>query len=85
MPNMTPIQQLNRDLAHKLTEEAKQDPQSPYTGKKVGIANGRIVVVSEDWDDVGEQLRQAEPDPAKRCCVDIGGDYSGVHEIWSVR
>ena len=46
---MQTIQQLNRDLADKLVAEAKQNPQSPYAGKKVGIAHGRVVVVSDDW------------------------------------
>ena len=53
-------------------------------GKKVGIANGKVVVVSDDWDDLAERLRQAEPDVRKRYCIEIGRDYSGVHEIWGV-
>jgi hypothetical protein len=79
------IQELNRRLADKLVENAKQDPESPYAGKKVGIANGQIVVVSDDWDEVGRQLRQAEPDGSKRYCIEIGADYGGVHEIWGFR
>lgn len=79
---MTTIQQINRDLADKLIAEAKQNPHVSHAGKKVGIANGRVVVVSDDWDEVGRQLRQAESDPAKRYCVEIGADYDGVHEIW---
>ena len=79
------IQQLNRDLADKLVEEAKQNPQSPYAGKKVGIANGQVVVVSDDWDEVGRSLRLAEPDASKRFCIEVGKVYSGVLEIWEIR
>ena len=79
---MPTILQLNRDLADKLVEEAKHDPQSPYAGKKVGFANGQVVVVSDDWDEIGRQLRLVEPDAAKRYCIEIGADYGGVHEIW---
>jgi hypothetical protein len=81
---MSSIQQLNRDLADKLNAEADCDPQSPFVGKKVGIANGQVIVIADTWDEVGRKLRQAEPDPAKRYCVEIGRDYTGVHEIWQV-
>jgi hypothetical protein len=79
---MPTIQQLNRDLADQLVADAKQNPQSPYANKKVGIANGQIVVISDDWDEIGRKLRQAEPDAARRYCIDIGANYGGVHEIW---
>jgi len=79
---MSTTQQLNRDLAEKLNLEAKQNPQSPFAGKKVGIANGQVVVVADNWRDVAQQLRQAEPDPTKTFCVEIGADYSTVQEIW---
>ncbi len=84
MPTMTTIQQLNRDLADKLVEEAKQNPQSPYVGKKVGIANGQVVVAANTWREVTCRLEQAEPDPAKTFCIDIGADYSIVEMIWEV-
>lgn len=84
MPTMTTIQQLNRDLADKLVEEAKQNPQSPYAGKKVGIANGQVVIVANTWREVARQLEQAEPDPAKTFCIDIGVDYKTVEMIWEL-
>ncbi len=79
------VQLLNRELAEKLNEEALRNPQAAYTGKKVGIANGQVVVAADDWDEVARQLRQAEPDPSKTFCIEIGRDYSAVHEIWEVR
>lgn len=78
------IEQLNRELAEKLNENAQQNPQSPYAGKKVGIANGQVVVVADSWREVARQLRQAEPDPAKTLCIEIGADYATAQEIWEV-
>ena len=78
MATLTPIQQRNRDLADKMNEEALRNPQSPNAGKFVGIANGKLVVVADNWDDVARQLRQAEPDPANCFCIELGRDYSEV-------
>jgi hypothetical protein len=58
-----------------------QHPQSPNVNKKVGIANGQIVVVSDNWDEIGRKLRQAEPNAGRQYCIAIGTDYGGVHEI----
>jgi hypothetical protein len=81
----TPIHQLNRDLAEKMNEEALRNPQSPNAGKFAGIANGRLVVVADNWEEVARQLRQTEPDPANCFCIEIGRDYSEADEIWAVR
>lgn len=81
-PMSTTIQQLNRDLANKMNEEALRDPHSPEAGKCVGIANGKVVVVADNWDDVVDQLEQAEPDPAKTLCIELGRDYKTAQEIW---
>jgi hypothetical protein len=42
------IQQLNRDLADKIVEETQQNPQSAYAGKFVGIANCKVIIVTDD-------------------------------------
>jgi pyruvate dehydrogenase complex dehydrogenase (E1) component len=76
------VQELNRELAQKLIEEGRNNPESPYLGKFVGIANGQIVVVADDWDELARQLRQVEPDPGRTFGVDVGCDYDAVHEIW---
>ena len=78
------IQQLNRDLADKLIEDAKQNPQSVYMGKFVGIANGQIVVVADDLDELCRGLDLVEPDPSKTFWIEVGQDYDKVYEIWEV-
>jgi len=76
------VQELNRELAHRLADEGRTNPQSPYAGKFVGIANGKVVAVADDWDELARQLRNAEPDPSKTFGVEVGRDYQVVHEIW---
>jgi hypothetical protein len=75
----------NRKLAEKIGEEARAHPQSPYAGKFVGIAHGRVVVIADNWDQLARQLRQIEPDPSKTFSIEASRDYSQVHEIWELR
>jgi hypothetical protein len=79
------VQELNRELAQKLIDEGLTNPQSPLMGKFVGIANGQIVVIADDWDEVYRVLRETEPDPTKTYGVEVGRDYNVVHEIWGLR
>jgi hypothetical protein len=41
------ILEVNRELACKINEEARRNPQSPYANKFVGIANGQVAVVAD--------------------------------------
>jgi hypothetical protein len=84
MPQASSVQALNRDLALKINEEALRNPQSPYANKYVGIANGQVVVVADDFDEMIRRLRQAEPDPSKTFGVEASRDYSVVEEIWGL-
>ena len=77
------VQELNRELADKLAKEGLNNPQSPYFGKFLGIANGQVVVVADDWDEVFRRLRQVESDPSKTFGVEVGRDYDEVVEIWA--
>ena len=73
----------NRELAERINAEARANPNSPYAGKFVGIANGSVVVVGDDLDKVIRELLQIEPDPQKTFCLEAGVDYNEVHEMWS--
>ena len=83
MASTADIQELNRQLARRINEEAKRDPQSPYAGKFVGIANGQVVVVTGDLNELVRQLQQVEPDPRKTFGLEASRDYDQVVEIWS--
>jgi hypothetical protein len=78
------VQELNRELAARINAEARSNPQSPYANKFVGIANGQVVVVTDDLDELAKKLRQAEPDPARTFGIEASRDYSEVHDIWEL-
>ena len=84
MSTSASVQELNRDLARRINEEARKDPQSPYAGKFVGIANGQVVVVVDNLDELTRQLRRAEPDSGKCFWVEASRNYDEVHEIWGL-
>ena len=82
MPPATPTFEMNYALAKQINEEARGNPSSPYAGKFVGIANGKVVVVANDWDEVGRVLDEVEPDPAKTCCLEASRDYTQIEYVW---
>ena len=85
MPPSNPILELNRELARQINEESRRNPSSPYAGKFVGIANGKVVAIADDLDAVADTLRQVEPDLLKTFFVEASRDYDEVIEIWSDR
>jgi hypothetical protein len=78
------VREINEELARKINEEARSNPQSPYAHKFVGIANGQVVVVADEPDDMSRRLRQIEPDPQKCFGLDAGRDYDEAEEIWGL-
>lgn len=82
MSGANTVKEINRELAVKINEEARSNPQSPYANKFVGIANGQVVVVADNLDEMARRLQQIEPDPRKCFCVEASRDHSEVEEIW---
>ena len=83
---MTPLSTVpnhNQELARRINQEARTNPMSPYAGKFVGIANGQVVIVADNWRDVSVRLRQVESDPLKCYCLEASADYDAVREVWS--
>ncbi len=72
---------INGELARKINEEARRDAKSPYAGKFIGIANGQVVVVTDNLDAAVDGLLAIEPDPSKCLCFEAGVDYGEVDEI----
>lgn len=81
MSAVSTVQELNRELARSINEEARSNPQSHYANKCVGIVNGQVAVVADDLDEVVRRLRQMEPDPRKCFFVEASRDYNEVQEI----
>lgn len=84
MSTFASLPAINRELAEQVNAEARQNPDSRYAGKFVGIANGQVVVVADSWREVSRRLREIEPDPGRCCCIEASADYEAVHEVWSV-
>jgi len=82
MSSLEEVQQRNRELAKRITEEARNDPQSPYAGKCVGIVNGQVVVVTQDIKLLLRRLREIESDPRWVFFVDPDHDPTKVEYIW---
>ena len=74
------VSRLNQELADKIQDEVARDPNSPYAGKWVGVANGQVVIVSEDGDEVMKRLGAVEPDPALSLIVE-GADISQYERV----
>jgi hypothetical protein len=72
----------NQNLARQINLEARNNPKSPYAGMFVGIANGQVVAIADNFDAMTRLLRQAEPDARKCFWVEASRDYDEVHEVW---
>jgi len=83
MLSLEEVQKANRDLALRINDEARNDPQSPYAGKFVGIVNGQVVVVTDDAESLYYRLAEIEPDPRRVFGLDAGHDPSKIDYIWS--
>jgi len=79
------VQETNRELARKINDEVRSNPHSSFAGKFIGIANGQVVAVVDNWDEVARLVQQAESDPRKAYCFEVGEDESAVEEIWVLR
>lgn len=83
MSTTNAVHERNRALARTINEEARKDPRSPYAGTFIGIVDGHVAVVADDWRNLSQRLRQIESDPNRCFCIEASADYESVHEIWS--
>ncbi|HEX3148362.1 MAG TPA: hypothetical protein VHR66_09785 [Gemmataceae bacterium] len=81
----TEVQNANQQLADSINDEARRNPHSQYAGKIVGIAEGQVVVVADDWDELDERMRQLVADPSNTLSLEVGLDYEQAQEIWGLR
>ena len=82
MSSLEEVQKANRELAERINDETRSDPTSPYAGKFVGIANGQIVIVTDDFDALDDALEAAEPDNRRVFWVDPEYDPTKIEYIW---
>ena len=82
MTSILEMRKLNTEVAERINQEAKANPASPYAGKFVGIANGKVVTVGDSFEEGLRLLRQAEPDNTRAYLLEVGADYSETEYIW---
>jgi hypothetical protein len=82
MSTLEEVQKQNQELAERINEEARNDPNSPYAGKWVGIANGQVVVVTDDPTALYYRLKEIEPDHRRVFGLEASRDYTAVEYIW---
>jgi hypothetical protein len=78
------VAELNRELARRINEEARDNPRSAFAGRFVGVMNGQVVAVADDLDELVQRLRLTGADPRQTLCLEVGLDYSQVQEIWGL-
>lgn len=74
-------QLINKALACQINAEARTNASSPYKGKLVGIARGRVVAVVDTPEELMCQLRAIEPDPQRCLGVIADADYERVYTL----
>jgi hypothetical protein len=77
----SPVMQRNEELARRINEEARSNPESPYAGKFVGIVNGAVAVVADSWSELGRKIRQIGASPDETLGVEASRDPDVVEEI----
>jgi hypothetical protein len=71
-----------RELGRQINREARRNPNSPYSGKVIGILHGEVVIVADTLNEVAEVLERLEPDAQRRYFIDASADYDAQYTIW---
>jgi hypothetical protein len=85
MESLHSVQQRNYELAQQINADARNNPQSPYAGKFVGLANGQVITAADSLEEVVRRLQQVEPDSQRSFCLEAGLDSEAVEHIWGAR
>lgn len=75
------VSELNREMARRINEGARNDPRSPVAGRLVGIIDGQLVAVDDDLARLIEGLHRIEADPNRILCFEAGLDYGQIEDI----
>ena len=80
---LTDVKQRNQELAKRINAEARSNPNSPYAGKVVGLADGQVVIVADSLDEVDDYLRQLGVDLRRLFWVEASINYDEVQPIYA--
>ena len=78
------IEEDDARLAEEINREARSNPSSPYAGKYVAIAGGKVVATGERLDNVVAELERVVPERNRGLVFEASADYDTAHEIWGL-
>ncbi len=68
-------QRLNAEFGMRLNRETRADPDSPYAGKYIVIADCQIVTVANTLDEMHAQILELGLNPREASYVQASADY----------
>ncbi len=75
------IAEINREVGEWVLGDAKRN-RPAYAGRFVGIANGKVVIATNDLNELARKLDEAAPEPSATYSVILDYDYNKAFEIW---
>ena len=67
--------QLDAEFGMRLNRETRANPNSPYAGKYVVIADGEIVTVGDSLDEITDNLEAMGRNPSESFYVQASANY----------
>lgn len=82
---MSAEQEKNLTVANRINRETRANPDSPYTGKFIGVWHEEVVAVGETLDEVSWQLDELGDKDFQAVCLGASIDYETPVMIWGLR
>lgn len=73
--NQEEKQRLNAEFGKRLNRETRANPNSPYTGKYVVIANCEVVAVVDSLDEMHSKIIDLGMNPRETFYIQASADY----------
>lgn len=83
METLSAEQQKNWQVALQISRETRADPDSPYHGKRIAVADEKIVASADDLDQLYQQLDLLDGDTSDCVIIEADLDYERTTMIWS--
>lgn len=78
-------QQQNWEVAREVSRQTRANPDSPYAGKFLGVAERQIVVVADSWNELHDRLDELGYDRGQRVGIEASADYDRPVMLWNPR
>ena len=74
---------IHQKMGDEIIREARENADSPYRGKCVGLLRGEVAIVADTVDEVAAALRAREPDRERGVFFEVDVDYGSVSNIYA--